>query len=50
MQKTISTEDAIKKGLHSKKVMQIAKKELGDNVSRRRLNAYIGEAESKAKQ
>ena len=50
MQKTMSTEEAIKKGVHSKKVMQIAKEELGDNISKRRLLAYIREAESKAKQ
>ena len=39
-----SVEEAIKRGYNSKKVTQIAKEELGDNTSRRRIVKRVEEA------
>lgn len=48
--KPTTTEDAIRRGLNSRKMMQIAKNEFGENaVTLRRLNGRISEAERKVK-
>lgn len=48
--KTMTVEDAMKEGINTRKVREIAKNELADGVvTRRRLEARISEAERKVK-
>ena len=48
--KPMTTEDAIRRGLNSRKIAQIAKNQFSENaVTLRRLNGRISEAERKVK-
>lgn len=49
--KTMTVEDAMKEGLNTRKMREIARNELADDgvVTRRRLEARISEAERKVK-
>lgn len=48
--KSMTLEDAIKRGFNSRKITQIAREELGeDAVTRRNLQRRISEAERKVK-